>query len=404
MDSERAYIRERKRKARHLSLWFRKMQVFPIQNKIVFSTFEGDGGFCCNPRYIAEETLRRGWDCEMIWLTHDTSRKFPSGIRAVKDTPKNIAYHLSTAAVWIDNYRKPLGTVKRKGQLYIQTWHASMGFKAVGLYRGNLFPEIARIVSEHDSSLIDYVISNSDYCTSIYPQKLLYKGSVLQVGSPRCDCLIKDKENLRGILRERYKLPSSERIVLYAPTFRGGSQKRKKQVVFEAFSLDINRVVDTLQKKTSAHWTMMLRLHPQLSAFMQRMPVYLKGASVIDVSQEDDMSQVLGAVDLVITDYSSCAFDALFCNIPVILFADDVEDYKKSRGSFMWEKDELPFMMSENNEQLQQCILDFDKDVYVIKKEWFMKKHNVTEVGNASVQVVDTIEKWVKEKCCMDEL
>ncbi|MBO6304044.1 MAG: CDP-glycerol glycerophosphotransferase family protein, partial [Selenomonadaceae bacterium] len=240
MNSDRAYIKARKRKARHLSLWFRKMQVFPIQNKIVFSTFEGDGGFCCNPRYIAEEILRRGWDCEMIWLTHDPARKFPNGIRAVKDTPKNIAYHLSTAAVWIDNYRKPLGTLKRKGQLYIQTWHASMGFKAVGLFRGKLFPEIARIVSEYDSSMIDYVISNSDYCTSIYPKKLLYKGSVLQVGSPRCDCLIKDKENLRRFLREKYELSSSTGIVLYAPTFRGGSQTGKKQVVCEKISLDIN--------------------------------------------------------------------------------------------------------------------------------------------------------------------
>ena len=398
MDSEKAYIKERKRKARHLSLWFRKMQVFPIQNKIVFSTFEGDGGFCCNPRYIAEEILRRGWDCEMIWLTHDPTRKFPSGIRAVKDTPKNIAYHLSTAAVWIDNYRKPLGTIKRKGQLYIQTWHASMGFKAVGLFRGKLFPAIAKIVSEHDSALIDYVISNSDYCTSIFPKKLLYNGPVLQVGSPRCDCLIKDKEKLRQLVRKKYNLSDNEGIVLYAPTFRGGSQKGEKQVTFEEFSLDINGVIDTLQKKTSKKWNMMLRLHPQLSAFMKRMPGSISEVPVMDVSQEDDMSQVLGAVDLVITDYSSCAFDALFCNIPVILFADDVEKYKKSRGSFMWEKDELPFIMSGNNEELQQCILDFDKDVYAEKKERFMKKHNVTENGNASMHVVDTVEKWIQKK------
>ena len=397
MDSERAYIKARKRKARHLSLWFRKMQVFPIQNKIVFSTFEGDGGFCCNPRYIAEEILRRGWDCEMIWLTHDPAREFPSGICAVKDTPKNIAYHLSTAAVWIDNYRKPLGTIKRKGQLYIQTWHASMGFKAVGLFRGKLFPEIARIVSEHDSSLIDYVISNSDYCTSIYPKKLLYKGQVLQVGSPRCDCLVKDKDNLRRLLRERYRLPSSERLVLYAPTFRGGSQKRRKQVVFEAFSLDINRVVDTLQKKTSEHWTMLLRLHPQLSAFMQRMPGSISEASAIDVSQEDDMSQVLGAADLVITDYSSCAFDALFVGIPVILYADDVESYKCNRGEFMWKRNELPFLIAEDNEQLQQCISHFDKTKYAGERKRFMSEHRVIENGEASSKVVDVIGEWMKQ-------
>lgn len=395
MDSEKAYIKERKRKARHLSLWFRKMQVFPIQNKIVFSTFEGDGGFCCNPRYIAEEILRRGWDCEMIWLTHNPTRNFPSGIRVVKDTPKNIAYHLSTAAVWIDNYRKPLGTIKRKGQLYIQTWHASMGFKAVGLFRGKLFPEIAKIVSEHDSSLIDYVISNSDYCTSIYPKKLLYNGPVLQVGSPRCDCLIKDKEKLRQLVREKYNLSDNEGVVLYAPTFRGGSQKGKKRVTFEEFSLDINRVIDTLQKKTSKKWNMMLRLHPQLSAFMKRMPGSISEAPVIDVSQEDDMSQVLGAVDLVITDYSSCAFDALFSNIPVIIYADDIDEYIKSRGQFMWKRDEIPFPIAENNQHIIAIIKDYNKVNYESLKDEFMLRHGVLEDGRASSRVVDVIYKWM---------
>ena len=395
MDSEKAYIKERKRKARHLSLWFRKMQVFPIQKKIVFSTFEGDGGYCCNPRYIADEIKRRGWDCEMVWLTHDVTRSFPDWIRVVEDTPKNIAYHLSTAAVWIDNYRKPLGTIKRKGQLYIQTWHASMGFKAVGLFRGKLFPKIARLVSEHDSSLIDYVISNSDYCTSIYPKKILYSGSVLQVGSPRCDCLINDKINLRSILRKKYNLAEDEKIVLYAPTFRGGSQKGKKQVAFDELSLAIDRVIDVLQKRTGQQWTMMLRLHPQLSAFMDKMPDVQKSDAVIDVSLDDDMSQILGAADLLITDYSSCAFDALSGDIPVILYADDVSAYRQKRGEFMWEREELPFLIAEDNDALVQCINDFDDKVYEKKRRTFMAKHGVKENGNASTKVVDFIESWL---------
>ena len=34
-------------------------RIFPVKkNKVVFTAFEGDGGYCCNPRYIAEELLK----------------------------------------------------------------------------------------------------------------------------------------------------------------------------------------------------------------------------------------------------------------------------------------------------------------------------------------------------------
>lgn len=397
MNDEEKYIQQRRRKAYHLAKRFRFMNTLPIQNnKIVFSTFEGDGGFCCNPRYIAEALHKTGKKYEMIWLLHDIDKEFPDYITPVKDTPWNIAYHLATAKVWIDNYRKPLGTHKRKGQLYIQTWHASMGFKAVGAFRGKLFPKIARIVSEADSSLIDYVLSNSDYCTSIYPKKLFYSGPVLQFGSPRCDCLIKDKLKLREALRLKYNLPLEEKIVLYAPTFRGGSQKGKKQVTFDGVSLDIDGVLETLATRKNGHWTMALRLHPQLAAKMKEIPGINDNENIIDLSQEDDMSQVLGAADLLITDYSSCAFDALFAQIPVILYADDIEEYKQNRGAFMWQRKELPFLIAENNAQLKQCISDYDVATYENKRTNFMLAHNVVENGDAAMKVANVVEQWMK--------
>ena len=157
---EEEYLKQRQQEADILSYKFlQAYNKYPIhQNKIVFSSFEGDGGFGCNPRYIAEELHKLDGSLEMIWLLHDTKKEFPAYIEPVKDSVENIVYHLATAKVWIDNYRKPYGALKREGQLYIQTWHGSMGIKAVGLYRGSLFPKIARMVSEWDSSLCDCLL------------------------------------------------------------------------------------------------------------------------------------------------------------------------------------------------------------------------------------------------------
>ena len=394
MSRESEYIAKRKKQANNLSRLFKLMRIFPVnRQKIVFSTFEGDGGFCCNPRYIAEEIHRQNLKLKMVWLTNDTSREFPDYIKVVRNTAFNRAFHLSTAKIWVDNYRKPYGTLKRKGQIYIQTWHATIGFKAVGLYRGDAFPQIARIVSEWDSDMIDIMLSNSEYCDRVYPKKLLYNGPTLRAGSPRVDCLINDRTLLREQIRNRYNIAKAEGILLFAPTFRGGNQKEKKQVIAPIPTIDFDAVLKALEDKYAAGWKVFLRLHPQLSAQMEIMPLDHEDERLIDVSQAPDISEIMAACDLVITDYSSCAFDAAFANIPVLLYADDVQEYIKNRGQFMWDRSELPFAIAEDNEQLMANIRDFDEMLYRAKVSDFMNKNGVCEKGKAAEAVTEYIRQ-----------
>ena len=395
------YIKMRQKKARRLSALFLIMRMFPInKNKIVFAAFEGDGGFGCNPKYIAEELHRRHPEQRMVWLTHrpnDPKHEFPRYIKPVKDTSLNTAYHLSTAKVWVDNYRKPYGTLKRKKQLYIQTWHATIGFKAVGLYRGDTFPKIARIVSEWDSNLADYFLSNSKYCDDVYPKKLLYNGPTLRVGSPRVDPLINNKEQLHKGIRSRLEIAWDVKLILFAPTFRGGNQQEKKQVIAETPKIDFDKLIKALEDKFGGTWKVLLRLHPQLSAKLNEMPLEEKNDSLVDVSQLPDISEIMGGCDLVITDYSSCAFDAAFADIPVLLYADDVQEYIKNRGQFMWKREELPFDTAQDNETLFQNIADFDERRYRNDVKCFMRKYNITEDGKASIRVVEIIDKWIDD-------
>ena len=397
MQDEEKYIEERRKKAEKLSFKFRVCGLLPIkQNKVVFSAFEGDGGFGCNPKYIAEELHRKDESLQMVWLTHEPSRwVFPDYIKVVKDTDWNTAYHLSTAKIWVDNYRKPWGTVKRSGQYYFQTWHASIGFKAVGLYRGDKFPKIARIVSQADSDLIDYMIINSDYCEKVYPKKLLYSGKMLKFGSPRCDCLFEKRKEYYTDIRKRFGLKEDVKIMMYAPTFRGGNQKGKKHVVAEAPSIDFAMLEKALKEKFSGEWVFFLRLHPQLSAQLKEMPLLKSSEKIIDVSQEPDMSELLAASDVLITDYSSCAFDAAFGHIPVFLYADDIQEYIENRGEFMWKREELPFSIAENNMDLIENIYSFTEKEYLDSIQQFINENGVFENGNAGKNTADYISNYI---------
>ena len=86
--SEKLYILYRRAKAVMGWSVYLVCSIFPIRrNKIVFSAFEG-GGYGCNPKYIAEELIRRmheeGKVYEMVWLVNDVTKKFPKEITPVK--------------------------------------------------------------------------------------------------------------------------------------------------------------------------------------------------------------------------------------------------------------------------------------------------------------------------------
>lgn len=396
---EEKSIRKRKQKAYMVHHFYHMLRIFPVKKgKIVFTTFEGDGGFCCNPRYIAEELLRRNENnskYELLWLVNNMDRQFPEGIRKVKNTFLNRAYHLVTAQVWVDNSRKAYGTAKRRNQLYIQTWHAALEFKPVGMFRGKLFPKIAYLVSRYDSRLADYVLSNSEWCTERYPKMLLYNGKILKIGSPRCDIFTTKRTELYSTIRERYGIPADGKIVMFAPTFRGGSQKGKRQVFFEKPTLDFEMLSNALQEKFGGTWYVFVRLHPQLAAQMEGIPLRNRSECIVDVSQADDMNEVLAAIDVFVTDYSSSAFDALNMHIPVFLYAEDLQEYVQDRGKLMWDMAELPFSMAETNEALQEEIKEFDKEKYEEAVKRFLKEHGVLEDGKASKRVVNVVEKYL---------
>ncbi|MEG7531895.1 MAG: CDP-glycerol glycerophosphotransferase family protein, partial [Hungatella sp.] len=303
----------------------------------------------------------------------------------------NRAYHLATAGTWVDNSRKAFGTAKRKNQLYIQTWHAGVALKPIGQFRGALFPKIAYLVSAYDSKLTDFVLSNSDWCTNLYPKMLIYQGEIIKTGSPRCDILINKKRAVYEDIRSQYAIPKDAKIVMFAPTFRGGSQKGNRQVLAAYPTLNFSTMVQILEEKFGGSWYIFLRLHPQLSAQIEKVPLENSIEQMIDVSQADDMNELLCASDVLITDYSSSSFDAICAYIPVFLYLDDFEEYVQERGNLMWERSALPFSVSTSNHELLENILQFDENDYRKQIDRFQKNTGVLEDGHASARVADII-------------
>ncbi len=414
---EQLYILRRKIKALGNSLCFYICRIFPIkQKKIAVCTFEGKGGFGCNPKYIVEELHRRNKEYEFVWFLNDVSKEFPDYIKKVPNTLWSRAYHLTTSKIWIDNYRKPLGTKKRKGQYYLNTNHFTIGIKCTGLNRGSGFSEMARLVNQNDSDMMDALITDSTWCEKSSPKGMLFDGPYIRTGAPRCDVLHGDRDKYKALFREKHNIPKDAKVLMFAPTFREGAKDGKRFVYSEAWTLDFKRLLNSLEKKFGGEWYICIRVHPQLASTFKEYNNSDIQSRLIDESQADDMYEILAGMDAYITDYSSACFEAGFTRMPVFIYADDIKKYANDRGSLMWniatdpldhvtnnktvmpDFDEVfPFSISEDNDYLEKEILEFDESKYKRRLVGFFEHVELIFEGAGSKRVADALTHWMRE-------
>lgn len=412
---EQNYIWYRKVKAFGSRICFMLCRLFPVKRKrISICTFEGKGGFGCNPKYIVEELHKRDAEYEFVWFVNDMQKGFPPYVKKVPNTLWSRAYWLSTSKIWIDNYRKPYGTCKRKGQFYINTWHGTIGFKSFGLWRGAAFSKMAYLVSKNDSNMIDLAIIDSEWCEEIWPKGMLYTGSCLRAGAPRCDALYGDRRRYKELFRKQHGLDIDAKVVMYAPTFRESSLGGKRSVFSEAGSLDFRRLLDNMTARFGGEWYLCLRAHPQLSNIFKEYGQEQLQGRVIDASEAGDMYEVLAGMDAFITDYSSAAMDASYTEMPVFIYADDIEKYINERGSMLWDMSAdtkrpvvnnkemtpgidvvLPYPIAKDNDELEENILKFDEKRYVTMLEQFESAVGLVFDGKASERIADKLESYM---------
>lgn len=380
------------------SLLMRLCCIVPVKpNKIVVCCHKGSRGYGCSPKYIVENLLQDGNEYKIIWLVKDMNKDFPKGIKRVRYTAFTSAYHLATANVWIDNDKKELGTIKRKGQFYIHTWHGPVGFKTCGALRGSSWSKLGQRISLKDSAMTDMYLSNSDWCSRTHREAFLYTDEVIyKTGMPRTDILMRADKGDRERIRLRHHLPQDIKIAIYAPTFRGGIQKKKRRYHMMQTEMDLNELRKVLQERFGGEWRIMIRLHPLLAETVKEYPLAKKYPNVADISQQDDLYEYIAAADVLISDYSSCAFDASYKRMPVFLYAEDYHAFETERA-FYWKREELPFSIAESFEQLRRDIMNFDEAEYQKGLDTFFERIGLCEKGDASQKVGDAIRRHIYE-------
>ena len=112
--------------------------------------------------------------------------------------------------------------------------------------------------------------------------------------------------------------------------------------------------------------------------------------SIINVTAYPDMQQLLLACDILVSDYSSCMWDAAIQDKIVFVYAPDAQRYIDNRGFFL-DIREWPFLLAFNNEELEAGIQSFDYSSYVDRLHSLIKTSVSYEGPDAVNAIVDVI-------------
>ncbi|MEU9385041.1 CDP-glycerol glycerophosphotransferase family protein, partial [Streptomyces sp. NPDC048279] len=228
---------------------------------------------------------------------------------------------LARAKYLVNNANFAEGVVKRPGSVHLQTQHGTP-LKKMGVDQST-YPVVAartgsftRLLGRVDRW--DFNLSANRHSTQTWERAFPGSYEALEYGYPRNDVYY--TASAHDVVRARRSLgvPDGRTAVLYAPTHRDHHTGFEPGLDLEAFCEEAGENVVVLLR---AHY------------FYDRGALADTGR-VIDVTAHPCVEDVCLAADALITDYSSIMFDYANLDRPIVVYADDWEVYRETRGVY----------------------------------------------------------------------
>ncbi len=265
-----------------------------------------------------------------------------------KNSLKAVYYYLRSKFVIITHniYR---GVEISNNHIIINVWHG-MHLKKIGLMDGKKAEDIQKQV---------YITVTSNYFKEILFLTFgTNRDNILITGQPRNDLLFENKNmlSLLNIHKENYS-----KILLWMPTYResitgeirvdGKKTDHGLPVLSSKELKEFNLLLEKL------NMLCILKIHPMDSLTGEKI-IGLKNFKIISsndlLNSGIQLNTLLSEVDAMISDYSGVFVDFLLLNRPLILLANDIDEYKKTRG-FIEEdiRNLMPVNFTESYKELE---------------------------------------------------
>lgn len=294
---------------------------------------------------LARELQRRGGAEQIVWLVADDAeaeQAAAEGFTPVRRTGWAGYWRTLRAGRLVVTHG--LGDVNRFGVFggfVVQLWHGAplkrlhLDSPVTTAVRGPaLLRKLLRRMYLAGADEVDLFVAGSVLSAERLRSAFrVQPGKVRVLGDPRDDALAQQARDPEQAGESRRQLlaalgdpaiADSERIVLYAPTWRDGDPDPATP------SEEETAAIRAALERLDAH--LLVRSHPLGGGAYE----HLFGDRVhsLDAARARDLTPLLGGVDALVTDYSSAALDYSLLGRPIVWFAPDLEHYERTRGLY----------------------------------------------------------------------
>lgn len=221
--------------------------------------------------------------------------------------------------IMVDDYEPLVYPLKlREGQHLVQVWHAMGAFKRFGYARSTAVQG-----SITHKNYTEAIVSSPELCRLYAESFGIREEKIKPVGTPRTDVFFDGAytENVKRRLYDAYPQLQGKKVCLFAPTFRGEN-------VNDGYYPNNFINLEQLASDLGEDWLVVLKRHPYIKNQLD-IP-----ASVLDLSDEREINDLLLVTDVLVTDYSSVIFENAVIGNAAVLYAPDLEAYTRSRGFY----------------------------------------------------------------------
>ena len=374
-------------------------RMLPVRPRtVLYESFAGNGALC-NPEAIFRALLADPdfADVTHVWSLADDDamnamRREFAGVKNVRVVRRGSwAYWraVSTAGYLVNNATFPPAFGKRTGQVYLNTWHGTplklMGFDMPG-------GAIESANTLRNFLMADFLLSANPFMSEVmyenaYQLRNVFRGSIVEEGYPRIDRqVVTDPERAR--VRDQLAAATGvelagKRLVVFAPTWRGSS--------FQSPDADLAHLAEqaaVLRQELGDDTVVLVKTHQVVHGLARAVPALAR----LLVPNTVPTNVLLGATDVLVTDYSSIFFDFLATGRPIGFLVPDGDAYAAERGTYL-PLDELPGPVSTDPRELGQslaALLAPGAAPHPRYVEW-AERFTPYEDGRATARVIDVV-------------
>jgi CDP-ribitol ribitolphosphotransferase len=265
----------------------------------------------------------------------------------------------------------------------IQLWHASGAFKTVGYSRIGKPGGPSPFWRRHKNYTAAIVSGQHD--VPYYAEAFgLPEERVVPTGIPRMDRFF--DEGLRAAGREAalraFPAIEGRTVILFAPTFRGHGPR---DAWYDYDRVDWQALHDACVETDAV---VIVKMHP----FVRQpapIPAHLTDRLIDGTHAPMDVNDLLFAVDVLITDYSSIVFEFSTLLRPMLFFAYDLDEYVASRDFYVPFAEFVPGRIAHDFAEVVAALRSGDYEFEKVPA--FARRHFDHLDGGATDRVIDEL-------------